>query len=115
MRPAGRGIGAMLTAMPIPGDCAVLAHFVTSVRSGSARSAEATPVGNLAALFALVFGRHLDGNPDCPAGAGLRDSRAGDRYLLRSDRLSPVTEDRPHFYVATLGAAYAAAPASWPS
>ena len=32
-------------------------------------------------------------------------------YLLRSDRLSPVAEDRPHFYVATLGAAYAAVPA----
>jgi hypothetical protein len=42
-------------------------------------------------------------------------SGADDRYLLCSDRLSPVAEDRPHFYVQTLGAASADAPASWPS
>jgi hypothetical protein len=75
-------------------------------------------IGNLAAdagLPALVLERRLDGKPDCPADTALRDSRAGDRYLLRSDRLGPAAEDRPHFYVATLGAAYAAAPASWPS
>ena len=59
--------------------------------------------------------RHLGAKPDCPADTGLRDSRAGGRYLLRSGRLSPVAEDRPHFYVRTLGAAYADAPASWPA
>jgi hypothetical protein len=55
----------MLTAMPIPGDRAVLALiFPTSVRSGSARSAGGAPVGNLAVdagLLALFFERHLDG------------------------------------------------------
>jgi hypothetical protein len=36
-------------------------------------------IGNLAAdaaLPALVLERNLDGKPDCPAGTGLRDSRA---------------------------------------
>ena len=75
-------------------------------------------IGNLAAdvgLLALVHGRHLDGKPGCSAGTALRDSRADDRYLLRSDRLSRVAEDRPHFYVRTSGAAHADAPASRPS
>jgi hypothetical protein len=80
--------------------------------------AEDHTIGNLAVdadLLALVLERHLDGEPDCSAGTGLRDSRAGERYLPCSDRLSPVAEDRPHFYVQTLGAAYAGARASWPS
>ena len=82
------------------------------------RIAEDHTIGNLVAddgLLALVPERHLDGKTDCPADAGLRDSRAGDRHLRCSDRLSPVTEDRPHFYVQTLGAADADAPVSWPS
>jgi hypothetical protein len=66
-------------------------------------------------LPAVVPGRHLTGKLGCPVGAGLRDSRASGRCLLRSDRLSLVAEDRPHFYVRTLGAAYADAPASRPS
>ena len=37
------------------------------------------------------------------------------RYLLCSDRLSPVAVDRPHFSVQTLRAAYADALPSWPS
>jgi hypothetical protein len=80
--------------------------------------AEDHTIGNLVAdagLLALVLERHLDGKPDCPADTRLRDSRTGDRNLLRSDRLSPVAEDRPHFYVQTLGTAYADASGSWPS
>jgi hypothetical protein len=80
--------------------------------------AEDHTIGNLVAdagLPALVLERHLDGKPDCLADTSLRDPRAGDRYLLRSDRLSPVAEDRPHFNVQTLGAASAGAPAGWPS
>ena len=63
-------------------------------------------IGNVVAdagLPALVPGQHLDGKTDCPADTGLRDSRAGGRKLLRSDRLGPVAEDRPHFYVQTFG------------
>ena len=80
--------------------------------------AEDHAIGNLdadAGLPALVLERHLDGGPDCPAGTGRRDPKPGDRYLLRSGRLSLAAEDRPHFYVRTLGAAYADAPGSWPS
>ena len=80
--------------------------------------AEDHAIGNLdadAGLPALVLERHLDGGPDCPAGTGRRDPKPGDRYLLRSGRLSLAAEDRPHFYVRTLGAASADAPASWPS
>ena len=82
------------------------------------RIAEDHTIGNLVAddgLLALVPERHLDGKTDCPADAGLRDSRAGDRYPLRAGRLSPVAGDRPHFYVQTLRAASAGAPASRPS
>ena len=79
--------------------------------------AEDHAIGNVAAgagLPALILERHLHGEPECPADTALRNSRADGRYLLRSDRLSPAAEDRPHFCVATLRAAYAGAPASWP-
>jgi hypothetical protein len=66
-------------------------------------------------LLAPVLERHLDGKPDCPADTSLRDPRADERYLLCSDQLNPVAEDRPHFYVQTLRAAYTDAPAIWPS
>ena len=108
----------MLTAMPFSGDRAVLAPCCDFRTIRLRQIAEDHTIGNLVAdagLLALVLERHLDGKPDCPADTGLRDSRAGDRYLLCSDRLSPVAEDRPHFYVQTLRAAYADAPASWPS
>ena len=78
----------MLTAMRFSSDRAALAHSASFVRSGSARSYEDRTIGNLVAdagLAALVLERHLDGKPDCPAGTGLRDSRAGDRFLLCSD------------------------------
>ena len=80
--------------------------------------AEDHAIGNLdadAGLPALVLERHLDGRPERVADTCLRDSRAGDRYLLCSDRLSPVAVDRPHFSVQTLRAAYADALPSWPS
>jgi len=68
--------------------------------------AEDCAIGDLGAgLLALVPQRHRDGKTDCASDAGLRDPRAGDRYLLCSDRLSPAAEDRPHFYVQTLRSA----------
>jgi hypothetical protein len=54
-------------------------------------------------LPALVLARHLDGTLDRPAETGRGIRRPGDRYLPCSDRLSPVAEDRPHFYVQTFG------------
>jgi hypothetical protein len=41
----------------------------------------------------------------------LRDLQA-DRYLLRPGGLSPVINDRPHFYVLTLRAAFTDAPSN---
>ena len=79
--------------------------------------AEDHTIGNVvgsAGLLVLVLERHLDDRPDCAADTGLRDPQAGHRYLLCPDRLSPVAEDRPHFYVRTLSAASADAPAGWP-
>jgi PPM family protein phosphatase len=37
-----------------------------------------------------VLARYLDGRPDRSADLSVRDLRAGDRYLLCSDGLSPV-------------------------
>ena len=59
-------------------------------------------IGNVVAdadLPALVLERRLDGRPERVADTGLRIRRPCDRYLLYSDRLSLVAEDRPHFYV----------------
>jgi len=80
--------------------------------------AEDHTIGNVvtaAGLPVLVLERHLAAAQSVwPIQAcGIR--RPGDCYLLCSHRLSPVAEDRPHFYVQTLHAAYADAPASWPS
>ena len=109
----------MLTAMLFSGDRAALAPSIATLRTIRLRQiAEDHTIGNLVAdagLLALVLERHLDGRPDRSADTGLRDLRAGDRYLLCSDGLSPVVDDRPHFYVLTLRAASADAPASWPS
>jgi PPM family protein phosphatase len=41
-----------------------------------------------------VLARYLDGRLDRSADLGVRDLRAGDRYLLCSDGLSPVVDDR---------------------
>jgi hypothetical protein len=108
----------MLTAMPFSSDRAVPAPCCDFRTIRLRQIADDHTIGNLFAdigLPALVLERHLDGKPDCPADTSLRDSRADDRYLLRSDRISPIAEDRPHFHVRTLGAVYADAPASWPS
>ena len=54
-------------------------------------------IGNLVAnfgVFAPVLARHLDGTPDRSADLGRQDLRARDRYLLWSDGLSPVADDR---------------------
>ena len=48
--------------------------------------------------------------PDRSADLGWQGLRAGDRYLLWSDGLSPVADDRPHWDVLT----FAVGPASWP-
>ena len=110
------GMETTLTAMLFSGGRAALAHVATPVRSGSARSPRTTrpATSSPTPLLALVLERHLDGRPDRPAGIGLRDLRAGDRYLLCPDGLSPVAEDRPHFNVLTLRDISADAPASWP-
>ena len=108
----------MLTAMSLSGDRAVLAPCCDFCTIRLGQIAEDHTIGKVlggAGLFTLVLERHLDGKADCAADTGLRDSRADDRYLLCSDRLGPVAGDRPHFYVQTLGAAYADAPGSWPS
>ena len=81
--PGRTGLGALLATIPFSSDRAVLARCCDfrSIRSA----------------------RPLRTKPDCPAGTGLRDSRVRDRYLLCSDTLTPVAEDRPHFYVQTFG------------
>ena len=78
-RPAGRGLSAMLTAMPFSSDRAALAPCCDFRTIRLRQIAEDHTIGNLVAdagLPALVLERHLDGKPDCPAGTGLRDSRA---------------------------------------
>jgi len=107
-------LGAGLAAMRFSSDRAALARWCGFRAIRIRQIAEDHTISNLVAddgLPALVLERHLDGRPECPADPGLRDSRAGGRYLLCSDRLSPVAEDRPHFYVQTLRPAYADAPA----
>jgi hypothetical protein len=78
-RPAGRGLGAMLTAMPFSGDRAVLGPCCDFRTIGVLQIAEDHTIGNLVTgtgLAALVLERHLDGKPDCLAGTGLRDPQA---------------------------------------
>ena len=113
-RPPGRGLAAMWFSS----DRAALAPQCDFRTIRLRQIVEDYTIGNVVAdagLPALVPEQHLDGKTDCPADTGLRDSRAGGRKLLRSDRLGPIAEDRPHFYVQTLDAASADAPASRPS
>ena len=74
----------------------------SGLRGGQLRQiTEDHPIGNLvdAGLLAPVLARHLDGRPDRPADTGLRDLRAGGRYLLCSGGLSPAVEtDRCGMY-----------------
>ena len=100
--PARRGMGTTLTAMLFSGDRVALVHIGDSrafrLRDGQLRQiTEDHTIGKLvwdAGFLAPVLARYLDGRPDRSADLGLRDLRAGDRYLLCSDGLSPVVDDR---------------------
>ena len=100
--PARRGMGTTLTAMLFSGDRAGLVHVGDSrafrLRDGRLRQiTEDHTIGNLvwdAGFLAPVLARYLDGRPDRSVDLGLRDLRAGDRYLLCTDGLSPVVDDR---------------------
>jgi protein phosphatase len=96
--PSRRGLGTTLTAMLLSGDQAALAHIGDSrafrLREGQLRLiTEDHTMGKLvsdADFLAPVLSRYLDGRPDRSPDLGLRMLRAGDRYLLCSDGLSPV-------------------------
>ena len=100
--PARRGMGTTLTAMLFSGDRAALAHIGDSrafmLRDGRLRQiTEDHTIGNLlwdAGSLAPVLARYLDGEPDRSADIGLRELRAGDRYLLCTGGLSTVLDDR---------------------
>jgi protein phosphatase len=110
--PARWGMGTTLTAMLFSGDRAAVAHIGDSrafrLRDGQLRQiTEDHTIGKLvwdADFLAPVLARHLDGRPDRSADLGVRDLRAGDRYLLCSDGLSPVVDDRTLRDVLTLAA-----------
>jgi len=99
-------LSAMLTAMSFSSDRAALGPMLRLPYDPAPldrrRSHHRQP-RRRAGLPALVLERHLGSKPDCSTDTAPRDSRAGDRYLLRSDRLRPAAEDRPHFYVPTFG------------
>jgi len=109
--PARFGMGTTLTAMLWSGDTAALVHIGDSrafrLRDGQLRQiTEDHVLGNLvsnAGPLAPVLSRYLDGRPDRSPDLGLRDLRAGDRYLICSDGLSPVVSDE------AIGAVLAAA------
>jgi len=93
------------------GNKAALVHIGDSrafrLRDGQLRQiTEDHVLGNLvsnAGPLAPVLSRYLDGRPDRSPDLGLRDLRAGDRYLICSDGLSPVVSDE------AIGAVLAAA------
>jgi protein phosphatase len=100
--PARRGMGTTLAAMLVSGSRAALAHIGDSrafmLRDGRLRQiTEDHTIGNLAwdaGSLAPVVARYLDGEPDRSADIGLRDLRAGDRYLLCTGGLSTAVGDR---------------------
>ena len=115
------GHGTTLTAMLLPGGRAALAHVGDSctfrLRDGQLRQIAEHHSRHLAwdvGLFASVLARHLDGRLDRSADIGLRDLWIGGRYLLCSDGLSPVVDDRTHRNALTSCAASANVSASWP-
>jgi PPM family protein phosphatase len=92
------GMGTTLTAMLWSGDKAALVHIGDSrafrLRDGQLRQiTEDHVLGNLvsnAGSLAPVLSRYLDGRTDRSPDLSLRELRAGDRYLICSDGLSPV-------------------------
>jgi protein phosphatase len=96
--PARFGMGTTLTAMLWSGDQAALVHVGDSrafrLRDGQLRQiTEDHVLGNLVSnvgTLAPVLSRYLDGRPDRSPDLGLRELRAGDRYLICSDGLSAV-------------------------
>jgi serine/threonine protein phosphatase PrpC len=96
--PSRRGMGTTLTTMLWSGDQAGLVHIGDSrafrLRDGRLRQiTEDHVMGKLvsnAGALAPVLTRYLDGRPDRSPDLSLRELRAGDRYLLCSDGLSPV-------------------------
>ncbi|MGH3220081.1 MAG: PP2C family protein-serine/threonine phosphatase [Streptosporangiaceae bacterium] len=100
--PARFGMGTTLTAMLWSDDTVALVHIGDSrafrLRDGQLRQiTEDHVLGNLvsnAGPLAPVLSRYLDGRPDRSPDLGLRDLRAGDRYLICSDGLSPVASTK---------------------
>ena len=106
------GMETTLTAMLFSGGRAALDSRSRSAPQRSASEDQA--IGNLVATSA-ARASHGTWTAGRPSGRyGLRDLRAGGRYLLCSGGLSPVVDDRPHQNVLILRAASADAPASWP-
>ncbi len=97
--PARRGMGTTLTAMLWSGNRAAFVNIGDSrafkLRDGQLRQVtEDHVMGNLVSgaevVLAPVLSRYLDGQPERSPDLSLRELRAGDRYLICSDGLSPV-------------------------
>ena len=92
------GMGTTLTAMLWSGSTSALVHIGDSrafrLRDGQLRQiTEDHVLGNLvsnAGPLAPVLSRYLDGRADRSPDLSLRELRAGDRYMICSDGLSPV-------------------------
>src|SRR2546430_4258229 len=115
------GTGTTLTATLFSGGHATLPHIGDSrafrLPEGRLRpSTEDHTIGKPrrdVGLLAPVLARHLGGRPDRSAGTGLRDLRAGGRYLLCSGGLSPVvTTERTGMYSLCAASAEAATDAA---
>lgn len=99
--PSRRGMGTTLTAVLRTGDQLALVHIGDSrafrLREGQLRQiTEDHSMSNLvsnAGQLAEFITRFLDGRADRSPDLILRDLKAGDRYLLCSDGLSPVVGD----------------------